>query len=107
MARMMTSGPIILDPSPKKELAGKYICWGEIKKKIFWGRNTRNHLMDRMGAQRDAFGRPYGSKACKKAPEIRTKSREREAGGNLLCRISPNHTKKKHVDRVPRIELTC
>ena len=69
MARMMAPRPIILDPSPKKELAGKYFFLAEILKKIFWGRIIRHHLMDRMDAQRDAFGRPYGSKACKKDPK--------------------------------------
>ena len=37
MVRMMADGPIILDPSPKKELAGKYYFFAQIAKKKILG----------------------------------------------------------------------
>ena len=36
MLGMMANGPIILDPSPEKELAGEYLL-GRIRKKIHRG----------------------------------------------------------------------
>ena len=38
MVRMMANGPIILDPSPKKELAGKYFDCAKFEK-IFTNQN--------------------------------------------------------------------
>ena len=50
--------------------------------------------MDRMGAQRDAFGRPYGFEACKKAPEIRNKREQERQVETWFCTF-PETTKKR------------